>query len=81
MYLTDQSTDEVFRLPVGASQEDIYKAVGLISATGDICESGQYTINLSGRYDLNQQGIYHISVCGVGLFGVRTEKNMMLCVG
>lgn len=81
LYLTDQSTDEVLRLPVGASQEDIYKAVGLISATGDICESGQYTINLSGRYDLNQQGIYHISVCGVGLFGVRTEKNMMLCVG
>ena len=52
-----------------------------MNAEGDICELGEYTLDISGRYDLNQQGVYHVSVRGVGLFGVRTEKNMMLFVG
>ena len=81
LYLTDNVADEVLRLPLGASQHDIYKAIGLMNAEGDICELGEYTLDISGRYDLNQQGVYHVSVRGVGLFGVRTEKNMMLCVG
>ena len=81
LYLTDNVADEVLRLPLGASQHDIYKAIGLMNAAGDICELGEYTLDISGRYDLNQQGVYHVSVRGVGMFGVRTEKNMMLCVG
>lgn len=52
-----------------------------MNATGDVCKFGEYTLDISGRYDLNQQGVYNVSVRGVSLFGVRTEKNMMLCVG
>lgn len=73
-------TDEVLMLPIGASQHDIYNAIGLIDETGDVCGLGEYNISIFGRYDLNQQGIYSISVRGVGELGVRTEKNMTLYV-
>lgn len=81
LYLTDDESDEVLRLPVGASQYDIYNAIGLIDATGDVCDSGEYILNISGKYNLNEQGTYNISVCGVGVLGVRTEKDMTLCIG
>lgn len=81
LYLTGISGDEVLRLPVGASQNDIYRAVGLMDSAGNICDMGEYTIHLSGKYDLNREGIYEVSVCGVGTLGVRAEKNMTLLVG
>lgn len=65
-------------LPVGATQYDIYNAIGLMDATMGVYNSGEYILNISGKYDLNQQGTYNISVLGVGAFGVRTEKNMTL---
>lgn len=81
IYLMDSLEDEVLRLPVGASQHDIYDAVGLKDFTGDICDMGEYTIHISGKYDLNREGIYQVSVCGVGMQGIRTERNMILHVG
>jgi len=81
LYLTGiAGTDGVLILPVGASLHDIYNAFGMIEATGNVCNLGEYIIDVSGRYDLNQQGIYNISVRGVSTLGVRTEKDMMLYV-
>lgn len=81
LYLTGAvSADEVLMLPVGASQGDIYNAIGLIDAAGEVYGLGEYVIDISGNYDLNQQGIYNISVRGVGELGVWTEKNMTLYV-
>lgn len=81
LYLTGSVVmDEVLMLPVGASQHDIYNAIGLIDATGEVYGLGEYIISISGKYDLNQQGIYNISVRGIGDLGVRTEKNMILYV-
>lgn len=81
LYLTGGSEDSVLRLPVGASEHDIYNAVGLMDFTGDVCSPGEYMINLSGKYDLDSEGIYEVSVCGVGMLGVRAEKSMTLLVG
>lgn len=81
LYLTGSvETNEVLMLPVGASWHDIYNAIGLMDATGNICGLGEYIIDISGKYDLNRQGIYNISVRGVSGLGVRTEKNMTLFV-
>lgn len=81
LYLTGAAeTDAVLTLPVGASQHDIYNAIGLMDAAGSVCGTGEYIIDISGRYDLNQQGTYNISVRGVGVLGVRTERTMTLCV-
>ncbi len=82
LYLTGGAGgDETLILPVGASQHDIYNAIGLMDAAKGVYGSGEYIINVSGNYDLSRQGTYNISVLGVGAFGVRTEKNMTLCVG
>ncbi|MDE7322845.1 MAG: L,D-transpeptidase [Lachnospiraceae bacterium] len=81
IYLLNDLEDEVLRLPVGASQHDIYNAVGLKDFTGDVCDMGEYTIYISGKYDLNKEGIYQVSICGVGMQGVRTERSMTLYVG
>lgn len=82
LYLTGGTGgDETLMLPVGASQHDIYNAIGLMDAAKGVYGSGEYIINVSGNYDLSRQGTYNISVLGVGAFGVRTEKNMILCVG
>lgn len=79
LYLTGAAgEEEVIMLPVGASQHDIYNAIGLMDATRGVYGSGEYIINISGKYDLNQQGTYNITVRGVGVLGVRTEKNMTL---
>lgn len=79
LYLTGAvGEEEVLMLPVGATQYDIYNAIGLMDATMGVYNSGEYILNISGKYDLNQQGTYNISVLGVGAFGVRTEKNMTL---
>lgn len=81
LYLTGAvGAEEVLMLPAGATQNDIYNAIGLIDAAGDICDVDDYSINIYGNYDLNQQGIYNISVCGVNTIGVRTEKNILLHV-
>lgn len=81
LYLTGSvEADGVLMLPVGASQGDIYNAIGLIDAAGEAYDLGEYVIDISGKYDLNQQGVYNISVRGVGELGVRTEKNMTLYV-
>lgn len=81
LYLTGSAGgEEVLMLPVGATQYDIYNAIGLMDTTKGIYHSGEYIINISGKYDLNQQGTYHISVRGIGVLGVRTEKNMTLCI-
>ena len=81
LYLTNGVGDEVLRLPVGASQHDIYNAVGMRDFTGNVCDLGEYTIHISGKYDLSREGTYNVSVCGVGAQGIRTEKSMTLCVG
>ena len=81
LYLTNGVGDEVLRLPVGASQHDIYNAVGMRDFTGNVCDLGEYTIQISGKYDLSREGTYKVSVCGVGAQGIRTEKSMTLCVG
>lgn len=81
LYLTSGSEDEILRLPVGASQYDIYNAIGVMDAQGTAYHMGEYTISFSGEYDLNTSGIYVISVRGVGTHGIRAEKNMILCVG
>lgn len=81
LYLTGGRKDGTLYLPVGASQHDIYNAIGLMDAAGDICDMGEYTINISGKYDLNRKGIYTVSVCGIGVLGVRAERNMTLYVG
>ncbi|MDE7415403.1 MAG: L,D-transpeptidase [Lachnospiraceae bacterium] len=81
LYVTGAAEmDEVLMLPVGASEYDIYNAIGLIDAAGEAYGLGEYVISISGKYDLNKQGIYNISVRGVGELGVRTEKNMTLYV-
>lgn len=81
LYLTKMvGTEEALMLSAGASENDIYNAIGLIDATGNVCKSGEYNIKISGNYDLNQQGIYSISVRGVNSLGVRTEKNITLYV-
>jgi len=81
LYLTGSvEADGVLMLPVGASQGDIYNAIGLIDAAGEAYDLGEYVIDISGKYDLNQQGVYNISVRGIGELGVRTEKNMTLYV-
>ncbi len=83
LYLTGAAggeEEEVLMLPVGATQHDIYDAIGLMDVTRGVYPSGEYIISISGKYDLNQQGTYHISVLGVGVLGVRTEKNMTLQV-
>lgn len=81
LYLMGGEADEVLRLPVGASQYDFYNVIGMMSSAGDICNIGEYTIDISGKYDLNQEGIYTITVRGVNVFGVRAEKNMTLYIG
>lgn len=81
IYMTNSAEDEVLRLPVGASPNDIYNAIGLKDFTGNVYDAGEYTINISGKYDLSKEGTYKISVCGVGALGIRTERNMTLCVG
>lgn len=81
LYLTGAAGgNEVLMMPVGASQYDIYNAIGLKDAAGGVYGSGEYVINISGRYDLNQQGTYNISVRGVDVRGVRTEKDVTLHV-
>lgn len=81
LYLTGaMGAEEVLMLPLGASEHDIYNAIGLIDAAGDIADTSDYNINVSGNYDLNQQGIYNISVCVVSALGVRTEENITLYV-
>lgn len=81
LYLTGAiAADEVLMLPVGASLSDIYNAIGMIDAAGEVYDLGEYVIDISGKYDLNRQGIYTISVRGVGELGVRTEKNMTLYI-
>ena len=80
LYLTGDYGDGVLRLPVGASQNDIYSVVGVKDAQGLDYQMGEYTISISGRYDLNTAGIYEISVRGVDKLGVRVERNMTLCV-
>lgn len=83
LYLTGAAggeEEEVLMLPVGATQHDIYDAIGLMDVTRGVYPSGEYIISISGKYDLNQQGTYHISVLGIGVLGIRTEKNMTLQV-
>lgn len=81
LYLTGAvGAEEVLMLPAGASENDIYNAIGLIDADGAVYDVADYSINISGNYDLNQQGIYNISVCGIDMLGVRTEKNIKLHV-
>ena len=81
LYLTGAAGEtEMLQLPVGASQYDIYNAIGLMDAMNGVYDPGEYLIDISGNYDLDRQGIYNISVRGVGAFGVRTERNMVLCV-
>lgn len=81
LYLTGAiGAEEVLRLPIGATQNDVYNAIDLIDAEGVVCDAADYSINIFGNYDLNQQGIYNITVCGVNTLGVRTEKSIILHV-
>ena len=62
LYLTGGTGgDETLMLPVGASQHDIYNAIGLMDAAKGVYGSGEYIINVSGNYDLSRQGdIQHL---------------------
>ena len=80
IYLTNDVSNGVLYLPVGASEDDILNAVGVKSAQGLQYNKYQYKITLYGNYDLNKAGVYKVSVIGVGLLGVRSEQEMTLCV-
>ena len=80
LYLRNENHDGVLRLPVGASRYDIYNAIGVKDAAGIAYNMGEYSINIFGKYDLNKPGTYKVSVCGVGVLGVRTEINKVLHV-
>lgn len=81
LYLTNGTQEDTLYLPVGASDLDIYGAVGVKDASGNAYGLGQYMLSISGNYDLNTAGIYQVSVRGINVHGVRAEKDMTLCVG
>ncbi len=80
LHLTNEMGDGVMYLPVGATVADIYAALAVRTAQGEVCELGEYRLNMSGRYDLNSAGNYTVHVCGTDTLGVRTERDMIMCV-
>lgn len=80
LHLINEMGDGVIYLPVGATIADIYAALAVRTAQGEVCELGEYRLNMSGRYDLNSVGNYIVHVCGTDMLGVRAERDMIMCV-
>ena len=80
LYLTREMGDGVVYVPVGATQEDIKKAIGLCNAQGLPYGYEDYQIYVNGTYDLNTFGAYRVWVTGIDAIGRTVEQEMMLAV-
>lgn len=80
LYLKRDMGDNVLYVPVGATQEDIYEAIGVQTFNQVQLPVGSYQIQINGNYDLNTFGAYRVWITGTDIFGINVEQEMMLAV-
>lgn len=80
LYLKRDMGDGVLYVPVGATQEDIYEAIGVETFNHVKLPVGYYQIQMNGNYDLNTLGSYRVWVTGADVYGVTVQKEMILAV-
>ena len=80
MYLKRDMGDNVLYVPVGATKEDIYEAIGVKTYDNVELPVGSYDIYINGNYDLNTFGAYRVWVTGTDIYGITVQQEMTMAV-
>ena len=81
LYLKRDMGDNVLYVPVGATQQEVYEAIGVKTFDAVELPIGSYQIYINGNYDLNTFGAYRVWITGMDCYGITVEQEMMLAVG
>lgn len=80
LYLKRDMGDNVLYVPVGATEQEVYEAIGVKTYDDVELPIGSYQIYINGNYDLNTFGAYRVWVTGTDCYGITVQQEMMLAV-
>lgn len=80
LYLKRDMGDNVLYIPVGATDQQVYEAIGVKTFDAVELPIGSYRIYINGNYDLNTFGAYRVWVTGTDCYGITVEQEMIMAV-